>query len=261
MSTPAEPTPVLFLGHGNPLVTLSTNRYTAGWRLLGASLPRPRAVLCISAHWYVDEIAVTAAAAPETIHDFHGFPDELFRVTYPAPGSPALAQRIGALLHPAGVRAAHDWGLDHGAWAVLSHLLPKADIPVVQLSLDARLAPSEHQQLGERLRPLRADGVLIVGSGNVVHNLRQIDRDPSATPYPWAVSFEATVAERIARHDIQALVDYPRLSGDALLAAPTPDHYLPLLYCLGATTANDAVSFPIRGIEHRSVSMLCVRWG
>ena len=255
--------PAIFLGHGNPMNALQENAWTRAWAALGAGLgPRPRAVLAISAHWYVPGTAVTAMAAPRTIHDFGGFPRELFAMRYPAPGDPALAAQVAELLAPLQVEADQSWGLDHGTWSVLCHVFPQADVPVVQLSIDETRPPAFHYELGTRLRPLRDEGVLIVGSGDVVHNLEAYawGRRP-AQPYDWALRFESTVRERLTAGDHATLVDYAALGEDALLSVPTPEHYLPLLYVLGASEPEESVTFPTEGIDGGSVSMLAVRFG
>jgi 4,5-DOPA dioxygenase extradiol len=255
--------PAVFLGHGNPMNALQENAWTRAWAALGAGLaPRPRAVLAISAHWYIPGTAVTAMASPRTIHDFGGFPRELFAMRYPAPGDPALAARVAGLLEPLGVEADQSWGLDHGTWSVLCHVFPQADVPVVQLSIDETRPPAFHYGLGTRLRPLRDEGVLILGSGDVVHNLEAYAwGGRPAQPYDWALRFESTVRERLAGSERATLVDYPALGEDALLSVPTPEHYLPLLYVLGASAPEEAVTFPAEGIDGGSVSMLAVRFG
>jgi 4,5-DOPA dioxygenase extradiol len=255
--------PALFLGHGNPMNALRENSWTRAWGVLGATLvPRPRAVLAVSAHWYIAGSAVTAMPAPRTIHDFGGFPRELFAVRYPAPGDPALAARVRELLAPLPVASDYSWGLDHGTWSVLRHVFPEADVPVVQLSIDEARSASFHHELGKRLRPLRDEGVLIVGSGDVVHNLHTYAwGGHPAKPYDWALRFETTVRERLASGDHAALIDYAALGNDALLSVPTPEHYLPLLYVLGASFPEELVTFPAEGIDGGSVSMLAVRFG
>src|SRR5215472_13657015 len=255
--------PAVFLGHGNPMNALQENAWTRAWAALGAGLAqKARAVLAISAHWYIPGTAVTATAAPRTIHDFGGFPPELFAVRYPAPGDPALAARVAALLAPVQVDADQSWGLDHGTWSVLCHVFPQADVPVVQLSIDETRPPAFHYELGTRLRPLRDEGVLIVGSGDVVHNLEAYawGRRP-AQPYDWALRFETTVRERLMAGDGATLIDYTALGEDALLSVPTAEHYLPLLYVLGASAPEDSLTFPTEGIDGGSVSMLAVRFG
>lgn len=253
--------PSLFIGHGTPMNTLADNRYTQAWRSLGLSLPRPKAILAISAHWYVRGVAVTAMAKPKTIHDFGGFPQALFDVRYPAPGSPELAARVQEVLSPLAVAADQSWGLDHGTWSVLVHVFPDADIPVVQLSIDRSQPPSFHYELGRQLAPLRDEGVLIVGSGNVVHNLMAIRREGSDSAYDWAARFEQTVKQHILRREHLPLIAYERLDREALLAVPTPEHYLPLLYVMGTMQEDDASSFPTEGIDMGSLSMLSVAWG
>ncbi|MGC4000849.1 MAG: 4,5-DOPA dioxygenase extradiol [Anaeromyxobacter sp.] len=244
--------PALFLGHGNPMNALEDNAWSRAFRELGRALPRPKAILAISAHWYADGTFATGDEQPETIHDFGGFPDALYRIEYPAPGDPALARRTVGLLEGRRASLSAEWGLDHGTWSVLVHLRPAADLPVVQLSLDARLPPGEHLAIGRALAPLRDEGVLILGSGNLVHNLRHAfgawQRGETATP-DWARAFDEEVAQALARHDGDELV---RLldTEHGRLAAPTPDHYLPLLYVAGASTAEDPVRFPIRGVRH-----------
>jgi 4,5-DOPA dioxygenase extradiol len=254
--------PALFLGHGNPMNALQSNPWTRGWAALGAALPRPRAVLSISAHWYIEGTAVTAMEKPRTIHDFGGFPRELFAVRYPAPGDAALAARVQQLLAPLPVSADHAWGLDHGTWSVLCHLFPQADVPVVQLSIDETQPPAFHYALGARLAPLRAEGILLLGSGDIVHNLHAYawGRHPQE-PYDWALRFEARVRERLTSGDHTPLIDYTTLGRDALLAVPTPEHYLPLLYVLGASVPGEPVSFPVEGVDGGSVSMLAVQFG
>jgi 4,5-DOPA dioxygenase extradiol len=255
--------PAIFLGHGNPMNALHQNAWTRAWSALGTSLlPRPRAVLSISAHWYVPATAVTAMAAPRTIHDFGGFPRELFAVRYPAAGDPALARRVAALLAPLPVEMDQSWGLDHGTWSVLCHVFPEAGVPVVQLSIDETRPPAFHYELGTRLRALRDEGVLILGSGDVVHNLEAYAwGGRPAEPNDWALRFESSVRERLVAGEHPALIEYGALGRDALLSIPTPEHYLPLLYVMGASVPGDTVTFPTDGIDGGSVSMLAVRFG
>ena len=235
---------------------LEQNRYTDAWRQIGASIPSPKAILCVSAHWYIRGTAVTAMDRPRTIHDFGGFPQELFEVQYPAPGSPALAARVRELLAPVSVQLDQTWGLDHGTWSVLAHVFPSADIPVVQLSLDATQPSPYHYDLGARLAPLRDEGVLIVGSGNVVHNLGRIQWAEDAKPYDWAVRFNDKVSGYLTARDHGLLIDYATLGEDAHLSVPTPDHYLPLLYVIASQGHNETVSLPVDGIELGSIGML-----
>jgi 4,5-DOPA dioxygenase extradiol len=259
----AKPTPAIFFGHGNPLNALLRNQYTEAWSNIGNSLPRPKAVLCISAHWYLPGSAVTAMVQPRTIHDFGGFPRELYEVHYPAPGSPELARRVQALLAPVTVELDEEsWGLDHGTWSVLCHVFPNADIPVVQLSIDETQPPDFHYELGQRLVPLRDEGVLVVGSGNLVHNLHTYAWGKhNVEPFDWAVRFEKLACELLLKADHAPLVDYESLGRDALLSAPTPDHYLPLLYVLGSRQPGDEVKFPVEGFDGGSISMLTVQLG
>lgn len=254
--------PAIFFGHGNPMNALSENAYTRAWNAIGAELPRPKAILCVSAHWYAPYTALTGMQSPRTIHDFGGFPRELFEFSYPASGDPALAMRVRELLGPIGAGIDQEWGLDHGTWSVLAHVFPKADIPVVQLSIDETKPPEFHFEAGKLLAPLRDENVLVIGSGNVVHNLHAYawGRHP-AEPFDWAVRFDARVRELLAAGDMTPLIDYESLGRDALLSAPTPDHYLPLLYVAGTRRPDDAVSFPVTGMDGGSISMLSVRFG
>jgi len=253
--------PSIFLAHGSPMNALADNRYTRAWRAFGERV-RPRAVLAVSAHWLTRGTAVTAMARPRTIHDFGGgFPRELFKIEYPAPGDPQLAQRVRELLSPAQVMLDQDqWGLDHGTWSVLRHVYPQADIPVVQLSLDATLSSREHYELAQRLRPLREEGVLIAGFGNVVHNLRRLDWNEAAPPAPWAEQFNRHVDDALRSRDHAALIDPP--DDEALrLSVPTPEHYWPLLYALAQQGEEEPAEILVDGIEHASLSMLSVVLG
>jgi 4,5-DOPA dioxygenase extradiol len=254
--------PAFFFGHGNPMNAIEDNRYSRAWAAIGAALPRPRGVLAISAHWSAPGPLVTAMSAPPTIHDFGGFPPELYRVEYPAPGDPALAARARELLAPFPAGEDRAWGLDHGTWSVLRHVFPNADIPVVQLSLDETRPLAYHYEVGKRLRPLRDEGVLVMGSGNVVHNIRAAAFDRTRVePFDWAARFDALVRDALVSGRDETLVDYPALGRDALLSAPTPEHYLPLLSVAGAREPHEPVTFPVRGIEAGSLSMLSVRFG
>jgi len=254
--------PGIFFGHGNPMNALADNTFTRAWRDLGPSIPRPQAILCVSAHWYIPTVAVTAMERPRTIHDFGGFPSELFRVDYPAPGSAELAARVNELLGSNVVLDAGDWGLDHGTWSVLIHVFPDADIPVVQLSINETKPASFHYELGKSLSPLRDEGVLVIGSGNLVHNLHTYAWGKhDAEPFAWATHFEEKARHLMSAGDHGPLINYESLGRDAMLSAPTPDHYLPLLYVLGLQRDDDAVSFPVEGFDGGSISMLSVRIG
>ncbi|HEX8011785.1 MAG TPA: 4,5-DOPA dioxygenase extradiol [Casimicrobiaceae bacterium] len=255
--SPASRLPAIFFGHGSPMNTLEHNRYTDAWRELGALAGKPKAILAVSAHWYIRGTAVTAMERPKTIHDFYGFPQALFDVQYPAPGDPKLAARVRDLLAPVEVALDQSWGLDHGTWSVLKHAFPDADVPVVQLAIDAREPPSFHHALGARLAALRDEGVLIVASGNVVHNLSTIGWS-GGPPYDWAVRFNDYVREAIAAKQYQRLVDYEKAGADARLAVPTPEHYLPLLYVLGAQRDGESVHVAVDGIEIKSIGMLSI---
>jgi 4,5-DOPA dioxygenase extradiol len=255
--------PAIFFGHGNPMNALLRNPYTESWAVIGAGIPRPKAILCVSAHWYIEDAAVTVSTAPKTIHDFGGFPRELYQVRYPAPGDPDLALRAQKLLAPIPVRLDHRWGLDHGTWAVLFHVYPQADIPVVQLSIDETQPASFHHEIGRRLASLREEGVLVVGSGNLVHNLHAYAWGRhTVEPYDWAIAFERRVRELLLAEETNPLIDYEnRLGREAVLAVPTPDHYLPLLYVIGTRQNREAVTFPVEGVDGGSISMLAVQVG
>jgi len=255
--------PVLFVGHGNPMNAIVDNRWSRGFRTLAGLLPQPRAILAVSAHWYVPGTFLTAEERPETIHDFGGFPDELYAMRYPAPGDPALAKRVLRLVGEDRAALRTDWGLDHGTWSVLVHLRPAADVPVVQLSIDYRLGAAEHLDIGRALAPLREEGVLLLASGNIVHNLRHafaaMRHGEAATP-DWAARFDADVAAALEEHDQAFLAR--TVQGDAgRVAHPTPDHYLPLLYAAGAAERGEAVRFPVTGFDMASLSMRAVLFG
>ncbi len=254
--------PAIFFGHGNPLNAIARNGYTDAWNLIGQQTPKPAAILCISAHWYVPTTGVTIGTAPRTIHDFGGFPAELYQVQYLAPGDPGLARRVQELLAPLDVSLDDSWGLDHGTWSVLKHVYPAADVPVVQLSLDQTQPAAFHFEIARRLAPLREEGVLIMGSGDLVHNLRAYAWDGNARePYDWAVRFEQKARELMVAREFAPLIAYETLGRDAMLSIPTPEHYLPLLYVLAVAQESDSVSFPVTGIEGGSVSMLSVQIG
>lgn len=224
---------------------------------LAAKIPKPKAILVISAHWQTAGTQVVGVAQPKTIHDFYGFPQALFAVQYPAPGSPDVAARVHQLVPEAQVVST--WGLDHGAWSLLNHLYPKADIPVLQLSMDQRLEPFQHYALAQRLKALREEGVLILGSGNVVHNLRAIQWQGSAKPPVWAEGFDSYIRQALQSRDMRALIEYEE-NQNAAMAAPTPEHYWPLLYAAAVTDEKDVVSFPVEGLQMGSISMLSALW-
>ena len=249
--------PAAFLGHGSPMNALERNRYTEAWRAIGAAVPRPRAILMVSAHWYVPTVAVTAMPRPRTIHDFFGFPQPLFDMRYPAPGLPELAEEVAEVAKPDRVGADVDgWGLDHGTWSVLVHAFPEANVPVVQLSIDLRKPPEWHLALGARLAKLREAGVLVMGSGNVVHNLRAIDWQREDHGFDWARRFEEHATQVLAERpgDAAALVEHP----DYAMAAPTPEHFLPVLYAAGfAAATGRGLDQPVSGYAYGSLSMTC----
>ena len=247
--------PAAFIGHGSPMNTLEVNRYTAAWRELGRALPRPRAVLCVSAHWFIKGTALTAMRQPRVIHDFYGFPRELFEFDYPAPGSPELAREVESLIAPSSAGLDHDsWGLDHGAWSVLAHLFPQADIPVVQLSLHAEEPPEYHVEIGRKLAPLRDRGVFILGSGNVVHNLRRMNPAYADRAFDWGERFDTEV-ERVMTGNPRELVDIGR-HPDYALSAPTPEHFMPLYYLAGLCDAAGETAQPFaKGAAMGSLTM------
>lgn len=241
---------------------LTKNTYTEGWQSIGKALPRPKAVLAISAHWYIPHCAVTSNRLPPTIHDFGGFPKELFEAQYPAPGSVELAKRVQALLAPAKVILDESWGLDHGTWSVLMHVFPDADIPVVQLGIDKTKPPQFHYELGKQLQPLREEGVLVIGSGNIVHNLAAYAwGKPDIEPFDWGVRFKDYVKLGLSQGNDESLLGYQRFGEDAMLSVPTPEHYLPLLYILGLRERDEPISFPVSGFEGGSLSMLAIQFG
>ena len=255
--------PVLFVGHGSPMNAIEDNKWSRGFARIAELIPRPAAILCVSAHWYLPGTMVTANDQPKTIHDFGGFPDALYAVEYPAPGEPELADKVAGLLAKYRASKNMEWGLDHGTWSVLRRMYPQADIPVIQLSIDLRKGPAEHLAVGAALAPLRNEGILIMGSGNIVHNLgyamQAMNDDDLATP-DWAAEFDSKVEAALINHDAASLAGFPG-TREGRMAHPTLDHYLPLLYAAGASDENDSVKFPITGFDLGSLSMRAVLFG
>jgi 4,5-DOPA dioxygenase extradiol len=262
-----ERMPVLFLGHGSPMNAIEDNEYRRSWQALGAEfgkkLPQPQLILCVSAHWLTRGWWLTGMDKPKTIHDFGGFPQALFDQQYPAPGAPGIAQEISQAIKqpPIGLDKSQ-WGFDHGTWSVLKPMFPKANIPVMQLSMDYNRPPAEHFALGQQLRGLRERGVLIVGSGNIVHNLRAIRHDAAANQaYDWAIEFDSKIAGQMEKGDLAALADFQQLGTVAQLAHPTYDHYLPLLYAAGAADPKEPLRFFNNSYQSASISMRSAVWG
>jgi 4,5-DOPA dioxygenase extradiol len=255
--------PALFVGHGSPMNAIEENDFTRALSAQTALLPeKPKSILCISAHWETHGTRVTTSPAPRTIHDFRGFPPELFAVEYPADGSLELAARVRSLFDEGQVQGDDRWGLDHGTWSVLRHMYPAADVPVVQLSLDRELSPEQHYTLARKLRPLREEGVLILGSGNIVHSLQFIQWEVDAAPYDWAVEFDAAIREFLVTRNHEGLLRYRELLGrNAQLAVPTAEHYLPLLYVAALQRADEPLSFFYEGLQNASISMRSLQIG
>lgn len=256
--------PVLFIGHGSPMNGIEDNEFSQRWKSMAKEIPTPAAVLVVSAHWFSKGTRITAMDFPETIHDFGGFPQKLFDVQYPAPGNPALAKETASLLHSAHVELDHDWGLDHGTWTVVRHMYPDAKIPVLQLSIDYTKGPQYHYDLAKELYDLRKKGVLIIGSGNMVHNLRMVSWEKINTPgygYDWALQMNDTFKQLISDGDVKPLINYESLGAEAKLAIPTPEHYLPLLYSLALKGSNDKISFFNDKAVAGSLTMTSVKIG
>ncbi|MFX1483623.1 MAG: 4,5-DOPA dioxygenase extradiol [Promethearchaeota archaeon] len=257
----SERMPTLFVGHGSPMNTVEDNEFTQGWNEIAGTIPKPSLVLCVSAHWYVPFIKLTAMEEPRTIHDFFGFPSELYELQYPAPGSPKSAEMISESLKEYSIGLDTSWGLDHGAWSVLKRMYPEADVPVIQLSIDYSQPPRFHYKLGKKLEFLRDQGVLIIGSGNLVHNLGAMRWDSVYSEYVWAREFEDKIEKSIIDNDDASFIDFENFSGIARNAHPTLDHYLPLLYAKGASTEYDGIKLFNQKIVYGSVSMTCFKFG
>ncbi|MFM8177705.1 MAG: 4,5-DOPA dioxygenase extradiol [Candidatus Kapaibacterium sp.] len=260
----AERMPALFLGHGSPMNAIDDNEFVRGFRHINETLPKPTAILCVSAHWETRGTFVTAMEKPETIHDFGGFPEELHQVQYPAPGSPVLAKQTQELVKGTKVQPDMKWGLDHGAWSVIKHLYPHADVPVIQLSLDVGMNPEQHYALARELRALRNKGVLIIGSGNMVHNLGRVAWDKLSLPeygYDWALEAREHMTRSIRENNHKHLIDFRKRGKAFDLAIPTPEHYLPLLYTLGLQEKNDEVSLFNDKAIGGSLTMTSVKLG
>ncbi len=251
--------PVLFMGHGSPMNALEDNEFTRGWINEVKAIPKPKAILCISAHWETQGVQVTAMSKPRTIHDFGGFPPELYEKRYPVPGSPKIASRVIEIIGKEKVVADKDWGLDHGTWSVLCRMYPEADIPVVQLSLDRSITPARHFELGQKLHIFRKEGILILGSGNVVHNLAMIVCEDTA--FEWAVEFDSKIKQHIIEDDLTPLIQYEKQGRSAALSINSAEHYLPLLYILGAKEKGEPIHFFNERIWGGSLSMRCIRFG
>lgn len=257
-----ERMPVLFIGHGSPMNAIDSNDYTRTLTALGKNLPVPKAILVISAHWMTEGTWVTEMPKPKTIHDFYGFPQELFDVQYPAPGSPETAKLIQNITSNPKVHGDKEqWGLDHGTWSVLRHLYPKANIPVMQLSIDMSQPPEYHVQLGQQISKLRDQGVLILGSGNLVHNLRQIRWEANAQPFEWAVEFDEWLKEKLLDRDFKSVLNDFHATTAGKLSVPSMDHYYPLHYILGAADKNDPLKFEFEELQNGSISMRSFRLG
>jgi 4,5-DOPA dioxygenase extradiol len=251
--------PLLFIGHGSPMNGIEDNEFSMRWEQLGKEIPLPTAVLCISAHWLTKGTHVTAMEHPQTIHDFGGFPQALFDVQYPAPGNPALAKETASLIHKTSVGLDHEWGLDHGTWSIVKRMYPQANIPVLQLSIDYSKGPQYHYELARELEALRKKGVLIIGSGNMVHNLRILDWNRVDSGYDWAVEINETFKKSILSGDHKPLINYEGLGQAGKLSIPTPEHYLPLLYILGLTNSKEKISIFNDKVLMGSISMTSVR--
>jgi 4,5-DOPA dioxygenase extradiol len=256
--------PVLFVGHGSPMNGIEVNEFSSRWSELAKQIQKPNAVLVISAHWFIKSTRITAMDFPSTIHDFGGFPQELYQVQYPAPGSLVLAQEAKSMIHTTNVELDHDWGLDHGTWSIVRHMYPQADIPVLQLSIDYTKPAGYHYELAKELIELRKRGVLIMGSGNMVHNLRMLAWDKLDEPgfgFDWALQMNDTFKRLITNGSHESLIQYEKLGKEALLSIPTPEHYLPLIYSIGLSSKNDPIHFFNDKAVAGSLTMTSVQFG
>ncbi len=255
----SEKMPVLFVGHGNPMNVMEDNEFSRAWDAAGKALPRPKAVICISAHWVTRGTMITAMDKPRTIYDFYGFPPEMYEIRYDAPGAPDLAEQVRRIIKNTEVKPDLNWGLDHGTWTVLKRMFPQADVPVIQMSLDANIEAQKHYEISRQLKELREEGVLIIGSGNIVHNLRMARFDDSA--FNWAVEFDQRIANWISQNDHEPIIHYEKGDQAAALAINTAEHYVPLLYTLALKDENEPVSFFADKVTGGSLSMRSVRIG
>ena len=255
----SEKMPVLFVGHGNPMNVMEDNEFSRAWDAAGKALPKPKAVICISAHWVTRGTMITAMDKPRTIYDFYGFPPEMYEIRYDAPGAPDLAEQVRRIIKNTEVKPDLNWGLDHGTWTVLKRMFPNADVPVIQMSLDANIEAQKHYEISRQLKELREEGVLIIGSGNIVHNLRMARFDDSA--FNWAVEFDQRIANWISQNDHEPIIHYEKGDQAAALAINTAEHYVPLLYTLALKDENEPVSFFADKVTGGSLSMRSVRIG
>lgn len=260
--------PVLFIGHGSPINIILNNDFTASLKKLGKSLPEPEAIMVISAHWLTKGTYVACTESPETIYDFYGFPQKLYEMKYPAPGSPHAAISVGDIVKKVNIKCNYSWGFDHASWSILKHIYPKADIPVFEMSLDYSFndwhpkSLQYHYDLATELAGLREDGILIIGSGNIVHNLRLIDfQDMEAEPYNWAIRIDEKIKSNLVRQDHNRLINYAEMGKEAYLAIPTLDHYLPLIYTIALREKNEPLTFIYEGFQNASISMRCFQIG
>jgi 4,5-DOPA dioxygenase extradiol len=253
--------PVLFIGHGSPMNGIETNPFTLSLQQLGKDLPKPKAIMVVSAHWLTNGTYVLNSPAPKTIYDFGGFPEELYKVKYDAPGAPEYAQKTKEVITSTTAKLDHDWGLDHGAWTILKHLYPAADIPTYQLSIDASKPASYHYNLAKELSALRTKGVLIIGSGNIVHNLGRLSWNDPTAKFDWSIEFDETVKKHLNNHQHDELVHYEKMGKAAMLSVPTNDHYLPMIYSIGLQQKNEELIYTYESIEMGSISMRCFKIG